>query len=116
MIRQNNKNPPSLFEEEDYYVWENEVEMWVLGTDLPKRKQAVALALSLTGKYRLRDNLNADDVMSELIAELDKSFKRRLREHLSVMRPLRTPRVFHRQGWNLFYVLDSNTRMLRSLE
>ena len=79
--RQNHKNPPSLSGEKNYDVWKNEVQMWVLVTDLPKRKQALAQALPLTGKYREtamevpKDEKNADDGMSKLIAELDKSFE-----------------------------------------
>ena len=55
---------------------------FLLPIDLPERKQAHALALLLTGKYREtamkvpKDELNADDGINKLIAELDKSFEK----------------------------------------
>ena len=55
---------------------------FLVSIDLPQRKQDLALALLLSGKYREfamevpKDDLNPDDGMNKLIAELDKSFEK----------------------------------------
>ena len=68
--------------EKDYQTWRNEIEMWQLVTDLEKKKQAVAVALSLTGSYREvamevpKDDLNKDNGMETLLTKMDSAFKR----------------------------------------
>ena len=73
------KNP--LKSEEDCYERrKNELEMWQLVTDLEKKKQALAVTLSLTGKAReaalniKSEDLNSDEGMKTLIQTLDKWF------------------------------------------
>ena len=76
----NYKIPPKFTEETSYEVWKNELDMWKCVTDLPKSKQALAVALSLNGKPRevaleiSSDKLNKDDGMEKLIEALDKVF------------------------------------------
>ena len=78
----NYKNPPSLDESTTYSQWKNEVKMWVMVTDLDKKKQALALALSLKGKQREvaleidPSKLNVDAGVTFLISELDKLFEK----------------------------------------
>ena len=78
----NYKNPPSLDESTTYSQWKNEVKMWVMVTDLDKKKQALALALSLKGKQREvaleidPSKLNVDTGVTFLISELDKLFEK----------------------------------------
>ena len=75
------KNPPR-FSEEDYEQWKNEIQVWKLVTDLEKKKQALAVTLTLTGKAKeaalgnTADRLNQDDGMDILIDTLDKLFLR----------------------------------------
>ncbi len=74
------KVPPSFDEKKSYESWKNEVEIWRLVTALDKKKQALAVALSLTG--RARDSaleisavdLNTDDGMTTLLTKLDSVF------------------------------------------
>ena len=49
---QNYKIPPPLNKDTNYESWKNEVAIWRLVTDVHKKKQALAMALSLTGKAR----------------------------------------------------------------
>ena len=73
------KNSPK-FEEDCYERWKNELEIWQLVTDLEKKKQALAVTLSLTGKAReaalniKAEDLNSDEGMKALIQTLDKLF------------------------------------------
>ena len=72
------KNPPKL--EDCYERWRNELEIWQLVTDLEKKKQALAVTLSLTGKAReaalniKAEDLNSDEGMKTLIQTLNKLF------------------------------------------
>ena len=56
--------------------------MWQLVTDIPKSKQALGLALPLTGKCRevatevCKAELSSDDGMTILLAKLDQSFQK----------------------------------------
>ena len=56
--------------------------MWQLVTDLDKKKRGLALALSLQGKPREvalelnPDDLNVNDGVDKLVAELDKLFEK----------------------------------------
>ena len=75
------KTPPE-FVGKTYEVWRREVTLWQHVTDLKKDKQAAAVALSLKGALRdiaismNLNELNTDDGMSILLAELDKHFKK----------------------------------------
>lgn len=75
------RNPPK-FDEETYDSWKNELAIWVLVTDLDKKKQALAVTLSLSGKAREAalaidaSELNKDDGIKTLLAELDKVFQK----------------------------------------
>ena len=76
----NYKNPPKFETTSTYETWKNEVEIWQLVTELDKKKQALALTLSLSGKAReaalniKAEDLNKDDGMSTLITKLDTVF------------------------------------------
>ena len=80
MAGNNFKIPPTFTEESCYEVWKNEIEMWKLVTDLAKKKQALAVALSLAGKPREvaleipTSVLNAEDGVDKLIEKLDDVF------------------------------------------
>ena len=69
------KNPPKL-EEDCYERWKNELEIWQLVRDLEKKKRALAVTLSLTGKAREAvlnieaEDLNRDEGMKTLIQTL----------------------------------------------
>lgn len=75
------KNPPILQEEGCYETWKNEVNMWMLVTDLVKKKQALAVTLSLKGQARAKaleikaEDLNADSGMETLLKALDTIFE-----------------------------------------
>ena len=76
------KNPPPLGSDTVYETWKNEVEIWQKITDLDKKKQALAVTLSLSGQAREKalqikaDDLNKDDGMTTLINALDSLYKR----------------------------------------
>ena len=44
--------PPEFDEKKSFESWKNEVEIWSLVTDLDKKKQALAVTLSLAGRAR----------------------------------------------------------------
>ena len=77
------KNPPK-FEEDCYERWKNELEIWQLVTDLEKKKQALAITSSLTGKdceaaLNIKaEDVNSDEDMKTLIQTLDKLVCKRL--------------------------------------
>ena len=85
-MAQNYKNPPVFLDEKDYDTWKNEIEIWRLMTDLSKKKQALAVTLTLSGKARETAiqvpaaSLNADDGMDVLISELDKCFLQEVKD------------------------------------
>ena len=76
------KNPPALKEDTVYETWKNEVEVWRLMTDLDEKKQALAVALTLTGHAREKvieieaSRLNSTDGMKILIEALDELYKK----------------------------------------
>ena len=76
----NYKVPPTLGPEKAYDSWKSEIAMWRLVTDLKPEKQALAVALSLTGQARQKaleisvDDLNKDTGMKTLLEALDKIF------------------------------------------
>lgn len=78
------KVPPTFDSEGNvsYGTWKNEVEAWKHVTDLNKKKQALALALSQVGRTRevafsveVAD-LNREDGMEYLVQKLDSVFKK----------------------------------------
>lgn len=82
MAAQSYKIPPRMTEQKSYDTWKNEIKMWRLVTELDKKKQALAIALSLTGKAREAaleipaENLNSDDGVDKLLEKLDQLFKK----------------------------------------
>ena len=74
------RTPPKLLNEMLYEQWKKDVAIWGLLTDLPQKKQALAIHLSLSGRARAAsseltvDELNSDDGVKELIRKLDKIF------------------------------------------
>ena len=51
-MAKNYKNPPVLGNDTLYETWKNEIEIWKWVTDLEKKKQALAVTLSLSGQAR----------------------------------------------------------------
>ncbi|KAK7907197.1 hypothetical protein WMY93_015809 [Mugilogobius chulae] len=76
----NYKIPPPFDEKTSYETWKNEIEIWRLVTDLDKKKQALAVTLSLAGRARESaleipaGDLNADTGMATLLTKLDSVF------------------------------------------
>lgn len=76
------KNPPVFREDMSYESWKNEVEMWQFVTDLDPKKQAFAIALSLTGQAKeaalqfKASDLNSVDGLKKLLESLDLVFKK----------------------------------------
>lgn len=76
----NYKVPPTFEEGKSYESWKNEVNIWTRVTDLDKKKQALAVALALSGRARDTametpvDDLNKDTGMGTLLARLDDLF------------------------------------------
>ena len=74
--------PPELGPESCYDAWRREVEMWRRVTELTLKNQALAVTLSLKGKYREIateidvEILNQDNGMTELFKVLDANFKK----------------------------------------
>ena len=78
------KNPPSFGDgETSYEVWKQELEMWVLVTDMKKEKQALAVVLSLKGQAKAialeidKVLLNAVTGVAYLLGVLDPIFKKK---------------------------------------
>ena len=76
----NYKLPPALGPETSYESWKSEVAIWRLVSEVDKKKQALAMVLSLTGKAREKalqievTELNKDTGVDTLIASLDTIF------------------------------------------
>lgn len=76
----NYRVPPSFDEGKPYESWKNEVGIWTRVTDLEEKKQALAVALALSGRARDTameipvDDLNKDTGMTTLLAKLDDLF------------------------------------------
>ncbi|XP_066911985.1 uncharacterized protein [Clytia hemisphaerica] len=74
------KAPPALKEDVPYENWKKEITIWQLFTSLEKKKQGLAILLSLEGKAREAalelevDELNKDDGVSKVLAQLDKLY------------------------------------------
>ena len=81
MAAKNNiKTPPALREDIPYESWKKEINIWQRFTTLEKRKQALAIFLSLEGKAREVvleidiDNLDKDDGVERILTQLDKLY------------------------------------------
>lgn len=76
----NYRVPPTFEEGKSYESWKNEVNIWTRVTDLEKKKQALAVALALSGRARDTameipvDDLNKDTGMATLLGKLDALF------------------------------------------
>lgn len=76
----NYKVPPTFEEGKPYESWKNEVTIWTRVTDLDTKKQALAVALALSGRARETameipvDDLNEETGMTTLLAKLDDLF------------------------------------------
>ena len=74
------KTPPIWVDDQPFHAWKNEVSMWEKLTDLPKEKQGLAVALSLTGRKRevamelAPDVLGAQNGLVDLMNELASVF------------------------------------------
>ena len=84
---QSYKVPPAFTVSKSYNRWIEEIKVWQALTELEKKKQGLAIALSLPeeGQNSVRDKvfseisanvLNADDGVTKLIEFLDKIFKK----------------------------------------
>ena len=84
---QSYKVPPAFTVLKSYNRWIEEIKVWQALTELEKKKQGLAIALSLPeeGQNSVRDKvfseisadvLNADDGVTKLIEFLDKIFKK----------------------------------------
>ena len=73
-------NIPALSKDVAYDTWRREISLWQRVTELAKKKQAMAVALSLSGKYRevatsiSIDDLDSDNGMTELLKVMDENF------------------------------------------
>ena len=73
--------PPLLGPDTSYDSCRREIEIWQRVTELPKKKQALAVTLSLSDKYREVateidiEVLNSDNGIDELFKVLDNSFR-----------------------------------------
>lgn len=76
-----NKTPP-LFNENDmdYEQWKKDVKLWTIFTDLPKKKVAIGVHLSLTGRARQAtseisiENMQSETGLDLLFEKLDRVF------------------------------------------
>lgn len=74
------KWPPKLDDESVYETWKRDIGIWCELTDLPKKKQALAIHLSLTGRVRVAsleldpDVLKQEDGVEQLLMKLDGLF------------------------------------------
>lgn len=80
MATYNTKCPPLFGSETSYECWKKDIVIWRELTDLPKKKQALAIHLTLTGKARQASgevgvaDLNKDDGVDILLTKLDGLF------------------------------------------
>ena len=75
------KVPPLFNENEmDYEQWKKDIDLWTVLTDLDKRKHAIAVHLSLTGRARKAtselsvDEMKSDNGLATLLTKLDRVF------------------------------------------
>ena len=87
MSSNNYKIPPLFDEKKSYESWKNEVEIWKLVTELDVKKQALAVALSLTGRARntalevAAVDLNKENGLATLLHKLDTVFLKEEKDH-----------------------------------
>ena len=80
MADSSDKSPPKLNSDLDYEAWKKDIDIWCLFTTLPKKKQALAIHLGLTGRARMASSelsvaeLNDDAGVQTLITKLDGLF------------------------------------------
>ena len=77
------KNPPVHTDDNlGYDAWRKEISVWQRVTDLEEKRKALAIVLSLKGKYKdvameiSVDDLNCDAGMEKLLKALDDNFKK----------------------------------------
>ncbi|KAK4329335.1 hypothetical protein Pmani_000306 [Petrolisthes manimaculis] len=74
------KWPPKLSNEAAYELWRKDIEIWCKLSDLSKKKQALAIHLSLDGRARIStselevDALESDDGVKTILEKLDGLF------------------------------------------
>ena len=74
------KNPPVLENIEDYEQWKEDVLIWKEVTDMGKKKQALAVHLTLKGRAKEvanrvpTEDKKKDDGLETLLAKLDEAF------------------------------------------
>ena len=79
----NIKSPPLMRDGLSYKEWKEDIYIWSDVTDLPPKKQAGAVFLSLTGKAQAsvrasvtRDDMSSDLGLKNVIACLDKLYEK----------------------------------------
>lgn len=74
------KWPPKLTNEAEYELWKKDIEIWCKLSELPKKKQALAIHLSLEGRARISTSelevaaLESDDGVKTILEKLDGLF------------------------------------------
>lgn len=74
------KWPPKLSDESRYENWKTDVEIWCKLTDIPKKKQALAIHLSLCGRARIASSeipvsdLEVEEGVDAILKKLDGLF------------------------------------------
>ena len=78
---------PPFSTEKDYDIWENEIKVWQLATDVPKERQAPILFLSLDEKIRQAcasvsndEQLSAEDGWEKLLKKLQELYGGKTKE------------------------------------
>jgi hypothetical protein len=81
MATGSSKVPPAFNEDiDDYDVWRKDIELWTSFTDLPEKKHAIAVHLSLKGRSRAAsselsvEDLKNDRGLEKLFLKLDRVF------------------------------------------
>ena len=75
-----NKMPPIFKDDMDFLSWKNDIDVWLLFTDIDKTKHGPAIYLALEGKAReaVRDidkqKLSSDEGASAIIEALEKVY------------------------------------------
>ena len=76
------KDIPVLDDKSDYSTWKKEVQIWMISTNLDKKKQAAKLIMNMRGKPREVavnmgvDEIRGDDCMVKLFAALDSLYSK----------------------------------------
>lgn len=74
------KQPPILENDDSYPEWKNDIDIWLLFTDLDKKKQGPAVYLTLAGRARecIRDltpaEIGSDEGVKKIVEKLDTIF------------------------------------------